>query len=65
MAKAKTSRSTKGALSVAEAGRKGGTTVRDRYGHEFYEEIGRKGGHKVRDLIAAGRRAMTRRGSSE
>jgi len=52
----------KGGLTVAEAGRKGGTTVRDRYGHEFYEEIGKKGGRKVRDLIAAGRRAVARRG---
>ena len=56
------STSSKGALSVAEAGRKGGTAVRDKYGHDFYEEIGRKGGHKVRDLIAAGKRAMVRRG---
>jgi general stress protein YciG len=68
MAKAKTtsvsrSRSTanKGAMTVAEAGRKGGLTVRDERGHEFYEEIGRKGGHKVRDLIAAGKRAMERK----
>ena len=54
----------KGALTVADAGRKGGTTVRDRYGHEFYEEIGRKGGNRVRDLIAAGKRAMSKRGQS-
>ena len=49
---------TKGAMTVAEAGRKGGLTVRDERGHEFYEEIGRKGGHKVRDLIAAGKKAL-------
>jgi len=48
-------------MTVAEAGRKGGETVRDTRGHEFYEEIGRKGGRKVRDLIAAGRRALERR----
>ena len=59
---AKRKSGTKGALTVADAGRKGGTTVRDRYGHEFYEEIGRKGGNKVRDLIAAGKRAMSKRG---
>ena len=53
----------KGGLTVAEAGRKGGTTVRDRYGHEFYEEIGRKGGRRVWDLIAAGRRAAKRKSS--
>ena len=51
----------KGAMTVAEAGRKGGLTVRDERGHEFYEEIGRKGGHKVRDLIAAGKKAMERK----
>ncbi len=53
--------SNKGAMTVAEAGRKGGLTVRDERGHEFYEEIGRKGGHKVRDLIAAGKRALERK----
>ena len=56
-------RTKKGGLTVAEAGRKGGTTVRDRYGHQFYEEIGRKGGRRVRDLIAAGRRAAKRKRS--
>jgi general stress protein YciG len=53
-------RTNKGSMTVAEAGRKGGLTVRDERGHEFYEEIGRKGGHKVRDLIAAGKRALER-----
>ena len=62
MAKRKGTGTGKGSLTVADAGRKGGTTVRDRYGHEFYEEIGRKGGNKVRDLIAAGKRAMSKRG---
>lgn len=45
----------KGSMSVSEAGRKGGQTVRDKYGHSFYEEIGRKGGHKVRELIEKGK----------
>lgn len=36
----------KGGMTVAEAGRKGGETTSDRYGHEFYVEIGRKGGSK-------------------
>lgn len=38
-----------GEMTVREAGRKGGETTSERYGHEFYEEIGRKGGQKVRD----------------
>jgi uncharacterized protein len=49
-----------GGMTVAEAGRKGGLTVRDERGHEFYEEIGRKGGQRVRDLIAAGKKALAR-----
>jgi len=36
-------------MSVREAGKKGGDTVRDRYGSTFYEEIGRKGGKATRD----------------
>ncbi len=36
-------------MSVREAGKKGGDTVRDRYGSTFYEEIGRKGGKTTRD----------------
>ena len=50
----------KGAMTLAQAGRKGGTTTSKRYGHEFYEEIGRKGGQKVRELIEAGKRALAR-----
>ena len=48
----------KGAMTVAEAGRKGGQTVRDKHGQQFYETIGRKGGQRVRELIEAGRRAL-------
>src|SRR6266404_2390354 len=44
----------KGAMSVSEAGRKGGQTVRDKYGHSFYEEIGRKGGDTVKAERGAG-----------
>jgi general stress protein YciG len=43
------------AMTVAEAGRKGGLAVRDVRGHAFYEEIGRKGGQKVRELISRGK----------
>src|ERR1700742_4634668 len=38
-----------GEMSVREAGKKGGDTVRDRYGSTFYEDIGRKGGKATRD----------------
>ena len=37
-----------GGMSVREAGRKGGQTVKERYGSEFYENIGRKGGEATR-----------------
>jgi general stress protein YciG len=43
------------AMTVAEAGRKGGLAVRDGRGHAFYEEIGKKGGQKVRELISRGK----------
>jgi uncharacterized protein len=36
-----------GNMSVREAGRKGGTTTRARYGPEFFQEIGAKGGRAV------------------
>jgi general stress protein YciG len=44
-------------MTVSEAGRKGGITVRDERGHAFYEEIGKKGGQKVRELIERGKRS--------
>src|SRR6266852_1053082 len=44
----------KGSMSVSEAGRKGGQTVRDKCGHSFYEEIGRKGGETVKAERGAG-----------
>lgn len=33
-------------MTVQEAGRKGGTTTREKYGRSFYSEIGRDGGKK-------------------
>lgn len=37
----------KAPMTVQEAGRKGGQTVKDKYGPEFYSQIGQKGGSKV------------------
>lgn len=31
-------------MTVREAGHKGGSTTKERYGESFYEEIGKKGG---------------------
>jgi general stress protein YciG len=45
----KNERAPKREMSVREAGKKGGDTVRDRYGSTFYEDIGRKGGKATRD----------------
>ena len=33
-------------MTVREAGHKGGSTTKQRYGEGFYEEIGRKGGKR-------------------
>jgi general stress protein YciG len=38
--------SEKGEISVREAGRRGGTKVREKYGSEFYQKIGKVGGTK-------------------
>lgn len=50
----------KGAMSVKEAGKKGGEMTRSRYaGEGFYEKIGKKGGDiggkRVRELVEAGK----------
>jgi hypothetical protein len=37
-------------LTVTEAGRRGGTTTRDRHGLDFYREIGTKGGESTKRL---------------
>jgi len=37
-------------LTVAEAGRRGGTMTRDRHGMEFYRQIGSKGGESTKKL---------------
>jgi uncharacterized protein len=38
----------KSGMSVREAGQKGGETVKQKYGPEFYKMIGRKGGQATR-----------------
>jgi general stress protein YciG len=38
-----------GEMSVRDAGKKGGDTVRKRYGSTFFEQIGRKGGQSTRE----------------
>lgn len=41
----------KEAITVVEAGRRGGTTTRDRYaGTGFYQRIGAKGGKRQKEL---------------
>jgi len=49
------SRQDKGAMTVQEAGRKGGTRTSQTHGREFYQQIGQKGGQRVRELINRGK----------
>ena len=37
-----------GGMTVAEAGRRGGNAVKDKYGPDYYSEIGKKGGQASR-----------------
>lgn len=55
----------KGQMTVEEAGRKGGETVRDERGSEFYSEIGHKGGQRVRELIEEGKQAEGEQGGGQ
>ena len=49
MAKAKSeSGNTTEQLTVAEAGRRGGTAIRDRYVVQFYRQIGTRGGETTK-----------------
>lgn len=50
---AETENEGKGGMTVAEAGRRGGNVVKERYGMEFYDEIGQKGGAATRDKHGA------------
>lgn len=36
-------------MTNSEAGRKGGSTVRDRYGEDYYRRIGKKGGMTLKE----------------
>ena len=36
-------------MTTTEAGRKGGSTVRDRYGEDYYRRIGKKGGTTLKE----------------
>ena len=47
----------KGAISVSEAGRKGGQSTSRTHGPEFYRQIGQKGGRRVSELIRKARNA--------
>jgi general stress protein YciG len=38
----------KGAMTVKEAGRRGGVSTKKRYGPEFYQSIGKKGGETTK-----------------
>lgn len=57
--------SSKGNMSVREAGQKGGEATSATHGHEFYQEIGhkggeaggKKGGQRVRELIEEGKKS--------
>jgi len=48
----------KGAITVREAGRRGGVSTKKKYGPEFYHSIGKKGGQRVKQLIAQAKRAQ-------
>jgi uncharacterized protein len=36
-------------MSATEAGRKGGSVVRDKYGEDYYRRIGKKGGKALKE----------------
>lgn len=50
------------AMTVKDAGRKGGLRTAQTHGHDFYEDIGRKGGAKggpkVKELIDAAKKSQ-------
>ena len=44
----------KGAVTVREAGRRGGTSTKKKYGGEFYQSIGKKGGETTKQRMGPG-----------
>jgi hypothetical protein len=44
-------------MTVAEAGRKGGLSTKEKYGKEHYDKILSKGRKKLKTLIEKGKRA--------
>ena len=53
----RSSKESKGSMTVQEAGRRGGQKTAQTHGKEFYEEIGHKGGQRVKELIEEGKKA--------
>jgi hypothetical protein len=53
---------TKDKVSVQDAGRRGGTTTRERYGSEFYQRIGKKGGERTHELYSEAMREIGKKG---
>jgi general stress protein YciG len=44
----------KGAITVREAGRRGGSSTKKKYGGEFYKSIGKKGGDTTKERMGPG-----------
>jgi len=44
----------KGAMTVKEAGRRGGVSTKKKYGPEFYQSIGKKGGDTTKQRMGPG-----------
>jgi general stress protein YciG len=44
----------KGEITVREAGRRGGTSTKKKYGGEFYQSIGKKGGETTKQRMGPG-----------
>ena len=40
-------------MTTSDAGRKGGSVVRDKYGEDYYRTIGKKGGIKLKETRGA------------